>query len=727
MQVHRFFAAGAASAALAFAVQTRTWTQSDYSEFEKGNRIQLSLRADGLLTLAPQFTERFDSSTPYLWALAQDSKGNLYAGGGPGAKLFRISPKGDKKTVAELDGLQIHALVIDGKDRIYAATSPDGKVYRLEGDGKPQVFYDPKAKYIWALALDSTGNLFVATGDQGEIHRVTPDGKGAVFFKTDETHARSLAVDAKNNLIAGTEPGGLVMRISPKGEGFVLYQIGKKEVTSVAVARDGSIYAAGVGTKSTTMPLPSIAPSPTPAPIPTPPPTAQPAPTRAPLPPPPTLVPTTSAGISGGSEVWRIDPSGNPRKVWEEGQEIVYTIAFDAAGKPLLGTGNKGYIYRIDSDQLDTALLNAPPTQITAILSGRDGRIYAATGNVGKIYEIGPALEKQGTMESDVFDASYFSQWGRLTFEGEVQGGEIAIATRSGNLDRPYRNWSPWSPAITSPGGARITSPPARFIQWKATLAASPTGESPKLRRIEIAYLPKNIEPTVDLIEPTPPNYRFPSSLAQGAPPQTINLPPVGKKRPTAPALSAESGSSMNYAKGFAGARWSATDANGDALAFTIHIRGSGEREWKLLKDNVRERQVSWDSTAFSDGEYVLRVTASDLPANSPEIALKGEQVSDPFIIDNSPPQITGLTAARQNPGVTVRWKAADALNNLKRAEYSLDGGEWTLVLPATGLSDARELDYSVTLSGVSEGEHTIAVRVQDEHDNQSVQKTVIR
>jgi len=122
-------------------------------------------------------------------------------------------------------------------------------VYKVSQSGKSEVFYDPKTKYIWALAFDSKGNLFVATGDQGEIHRVTPDGKGSVFFRSEESHARSLAVDAHDNVIVGTEPNGLVIRVSPAGEGFVLYEMPKKEVTAVAVAKDGSIYAAGVGTK----------------------------------------------------------------------------------------------------------------------------------------------------------------------------------------------------------------------------------------------------------------------------------------------------------------------------------------------------------------------------------------------------------------------------------------------------------------------------------------------
>src|ERR1700678_531590 len=154
----------AASAAL-FASQTRTWSQGDYSDFEKGAIKNLSVRSDGLLSLAPHSRELMDTSAAYLWALARDSKGNLYAGGGPGAKLYRLSASGGKIILAELDGLQIAAIAIDAQDRVYVATAPDGKVFRVAPDGKHEVFYDPKAKYIWALAFNKAGDLLVATGD----------------------------------------------------------------------------------------------------------------------------------------------------------------------------------------------------------------------------------------------------------------------------------------------------------------------------------------------------------------------------------------------------------------------------------------------------------------------------------------------------------------------------------------------------------------------------------
>jgi hypothetical protein len=707
------------------ASQTRIWTQSDYSEFEKGNLKNLSLRSDGLVTLAPRFQEVYDTSSAYLWALARDSKRNLYAGGGPGAKLYRLSASGDKKTLAELDGLQIAAIAIDRQDRVYAATAPDGKIYRVAPDGKSEVFYDPKAKYIWALAFAKTGDLLVATGDPGAIHRVRPDGSGSVLYQTDETHVRSMAVDAAGNVILGTDPGGLVVRVSPAGEGFVLYQMSKSEVTAVAVAEDGSIYAAGVGTK------PGVSSTP-----PTSPPSlsASAAPSGAALqlhpaaPPPPSMAPSGSAVSVTGSDVYRIDPAGNPQKIWSHAQDIIYAIAFDAQGRALLGSGNKGCIYRVESDVRYTALLTAPSTQITAFLTGADDALYAATGNVGKIYRVGPDMAHEGSIESDVFDADFFSQWGRLSFKANLNDGRIAIAARSGNLDRPQKNWSAWSAPVTDPKGDRIAVPAARFIQWKATLTAA-GAQSPALESVDVAYLQRNVPPRIEAIESTPPNYKFPAPPIPLPVSQTLTLPPIGKpaSNPGSSMSLDLNTPSMQYAKGFTGARWAATDDNGDSLIFTVEIRGVHETNWKLLKDKLKEKYWSWDSTALPDGEYRLRVTASDLPGNPPAEALTAWTISDPFLIDNTPPRIARLAASASGGRLHATWSAADGLSDIKKAEYSLDGSDWALVAPVTALSDSHELAYDLTLDQIAPGEHTLAVRIEDDYDNQAVDKIVLR
>src|SRR5579863_7573256 len=305
----------ATGAILCFAGDTRFWIQDNYSDFQKGNLKNLSIRSDGRLSLAPRTTEIYDSSTAYLWALARDSRGNLYTAGGPGAKLFRIPPKSKGEKIAEFDALEIHAIAIDFRDRVYVATAPDGKIYRVSPNGKTEEFYDPKQKYIWSMLCDPAGNLYVATGEQGEVHKVTPEGKGEVFFKTDETHARSMALDHDGNLIVGTEPGGLVIRVSPKGEGFVLYQMSKREVTALAIGPRNEIYAAALGSK-TAAPVVS-------APVPPAPPPGAPRAAGQPAP----QLPLAPVTIPGGSDVYRLPVQQAPEKLWTGAQDLVYALA----------------------------------------------------------------------------------------------------------------------------------------------------------------------------------------------------------------------------------------------------------------------------------------------------------------------------------------------------------------------------------------------------------------
>ncbi len=729
---------GVALAALALnlsAVETKFWQQSDDGDFEKGSFENIALRSDGRMFLAPAVREVFDSSVPYLWAIAADSKGDLFtAGGGTGAgrsKLFEISRDGKTRTLAELDGLEIHAIAIDTHDAVYAATDPDGKIYKISRDGKSQLFYDPHAKYIWAMAFDASGNLFVATGDQGEVHRVTPNGQGSVFFKTEETHARSLAIDRSGNLIVGTEPGGLILRITPAGAGFVLYQSPKREITAVAIGPDGMIYASGVGLRQSS---PSISPPimlPTPEPSPSAAPgaiTVQPsARASATMTPPPSFTPTS---VAGGSDVYRIDPDGSPQKVWNNSTDIVYAIGFDGNGRPLFGSGNRGRVYRLDTDLLNTQLLNLAPTQVTSFARTPEGGIFAITGNIGKVYQIGPGLARSGKFESEALDAGSFAYWGRLALRGSESG--IAVGTRSGNVNRPVNNWSPWAPLpLQAAGGelsGRVASPSARFLQYEISLSASPK-DTTQVSSVEIAYLTKNVAPAMEEIEITPPNYRFPAPNSASGPSTSISLPVMGQQRVSSASLSLDSGGSlsMNYAKGFIGARWRARDENGDTLVYKIEIRGRGETDWKLLKDKLKEKEYAWDSVAFPDGEYELRITASDSPSNPPGEALSSSLISDPFLIDNTPPQITGLTATSNGKRIEVRWTAKDASSIIDHAEYSVNGGEWQVVEPVSHLSDSPEEEYHLVIDRTLTDEQTIAVRVSDYYDNQAVAKTILK
>jgi sugar lactone lactonase YvrE len=701
------------------AVETKYWEQGEEADFQKGTLSKLSLSSEGRLTTAPVLKEIYDASATFLWAVARDSKGNLYAGGGgvggSKSKLIAVDPSGKAKLLAELEGIAVQVLAIDRQDRLYAATSPDGKVYRVDSSGKAEVFYDPHTKYIWAMAFSSRGDLFVATGDQGEIHRITPAGAGSVFYRTEETHVRSLAIDAKDNLIAGTDPSGLILRISPAGEGFVLYEAPKREVTALAVAPDGTVYASAVGNKqAVTAPAQATAPASRTVQ------TSQGAVTApAPAAPPPTGgAPGGAPGIAGGSEIYRIQPDGYARRVWSHAQDVVYALVFDSQGRVIAGTGNQGNVYRLDSDHSYTRLLNVAPAQVTGISAGPNGRLYAVTGNIGEIFSIGPERELSGTYESEVLDAGAFSYWGRLTSLPEHQSG-VTFETRSGNVSRAQKDWSPWA----KPNAGRIASPPARFLQYRATVSGSA-----ELYDVSTAYEMKNVAPVIEVIEITPANYKFPAPSATPSAPASLSLPPLGRRPPAPSPLAADGGATpaLTFSKGQIGVRWLATDENRDTLLFKIEIRGENETAWKPLKEDIRERYFSWDSTAYPDGKYRVRVTATDLPSNPPEQALSSSRESDRFLIDNTPPEISGLTGVLSGAKIDVRFHAKDAWNVIEKAEYSINGGEWKVVEPTTRLTDSEEHDYRFQVDR-GQGETTITVRVTDAYANESVAKTVVK
>ena len=98
------------------------------------------------------------------------------------------------------------------------------------------------------------------------------------------------------------------------------------------------------------------------------------------------------------------------------------------------------------------------------------------------------------------------------------------------------------------------------------------------------------------------------------------------------------------------------------------------------------------------DGAYYLKIVASDAPSNPAGEGLSSERESDRFVVDNTPPSIAQLTAESVSAGVRVRFQASAPVSFIARAQYSLDAGDWTLVFPAGGLSDAPRENYDFQL-----------------------------
>jgi hypothetical protein len=737
-----------------FAEGTQTWEQSKFDDLTKGTANGVAIRSSGGLELAPAFKAVSTTASAYIWSIASDARGNLYAAAGSPARVYRITPQGQSSVIFEPQELQVQALVVGKEGAVYAATNPDGKVYKLEPassvrtkelKGKPEngkaasdsgwtssVYFDPDTKYIWDLALDSSGNLYVATGDHGEIFRVTADGQHSVFFTSDEPHIRVLALDPRGNVIAGSDGSGLVYRIAQDGKAFVLYSAPKKEITALAIDSAGNIYAAGVGEKRPSGPHGNapIAPTPTPAPIQT---TQHTGIVINAVPTTPIVIgnfPMPGAGVTGGSEIYRISPDGSPTSIWASREDLVYALAFDSHGRLLAGTGNRGHIFAVDGEDQFTDLLQASASQVTAFAQALGGGLYASTSNLGKVFLLGPAPEAQGNYESDVFDAHIFSRWGRAEFRG---AGNVDLFARSGNVDNPDRNWSSWEKIDLQKGG-EVTVPAARFIQWKAVLHSGTP--APRVDSVTLNYLPKNVAPDFDDVsvqvgvryQPLP-KVQGVSDVGKGAGQgQRFDQPPIATPD-----------------RGSIGVKWAVHDDNDDQMLYSVYYRGDGQTRWLLLKDNLTDKFYSFDSSLLPDGGYTIRVVASDAPSHSPGHALMAERESEHFDVDTTPPQIEGLSSTVEDGQIHVWFRAVDGFSPIKRAEFSVDASDWQYVAPVGQLSDAKTESYdfkvpvpeaSPTTAGNAEthdrqtkpasAEHIVVVRAYDRYDNMNSAKTVI-
>jgi hypothetical protein len=741
-----------ALSALAHAEGTRTWEQSKFEELVKGTANGIAFRSEGGLELAPAFKALATTPSTYIWSIASDGAGNLYAAAGSPARVYRITPDGKSTPIFEPQELQVQALVVARNGIVYAATAPDGKVYRLAstksaagseakqakaGAGEPSsnssrsdwsasVYFDPGAKYIWDLALDDAGNLYVATGDHGEIYKVSANGQHSLFFKSDEVHIRVLALDPKGNLIAGSDGSGLVYRIAPNGEAFVLYSAPKKEITALAIDSAGNIYAAGAGEKRPGAAAPAANVSITTS--------AQSAPAPAggisitPASGPATQTfPSPGLGATGGSEIYRIAPSGAPEHLWSSHDDLVYALGFDQRGRLLAGTGNRGHIFAINGVDDFTDLVKASASQITAFAAAPSGGLYVSSSNLGKIFVLGPGPESEGAYQSDVFDAHVFSRWGRSSMRS---GGNVELYARGGNVDNPDRNWSPWT-RVNLGGNSELKVPAARFVQWKSVLHAGTP--APRVDSVLLYYLPTNVAPEIDDVavqmgyryQPTVRGAGLEQSVSISGQPQFQSPPPAIRDREAI------------------GIRWSAHDDNDDQLVYSVYYRGDGEARWLLLKDSLMDRYYSFDSSLLPDGGYTAMVVASDAPSHSPGEALYAHKVSARFEVDNTSPVIENLSAVLDDKAaggkqIRVRFRASDSFSTIKRAEYSLDGGEWQFVEPGGQLSDSKTEDYDFCVAmpqpaapppmvEAISGDHVVAVRAYDRFDNLAIAKTMVR
>jgi len=655
--------------------------------------------------LRPLFPEGDATPPPVVWDAAIDDAGNLWVGTGHSGALYRIDAKGKATKEFETNRLGVGALAAAPDGGIFAATFPSGAVYQVEAGKDPVTWLELEDRYIWSLAT-AGGSVFAATGLRGILYRAREAGESSVLLDSDQTHVTALAVDRDGQIIAGTDPDGLVIQLTDTGTSRVLLDTDLREVAAIATSSDGTIHAASVSDEPIRPPartgeksdltievkegdegaiLEEIRAGTIRIDL-------------ADLLPPP-----ARDGEGTASRLYRIESGKAPRIVWKSDTERIGALADLGSGVLVLGTGGPegGAIRRLEPDGGTTLLQRLEEPQVTALRLHRDGRLYAGTANPGRVYVMDAEPGSTGEYVSRALDAGRAAAWGTLTWESETPAGtRVEVMTRSGNRASPDASWSEWTPTAPVERGSGILSPPARFLQWKATLSRLQTREVPAIRKVRVTMLPHNRPPEL-------------TALAVHRTGEAIE-----------PAKTGGTETKDDAGEPPAGMRWiawTASDPDADALLCSVQVRpAGGDGTFDDLARAVRESPWAFDDRGLAEGRYIVRVAADDSPANPASRAL-GASRETAFLVDRTPPEVTWKPRPREAQTASAEALATDALGRIDRAEYGIRSGEeeprWIPLPCGDGICDTSRESFLLPATTRRAGEKLL-LRVHDEAGN---------
>jgi hypothetical protein len=728
-----------ALAITAWAVTPQFWEDFTQEDLLKGSFNHVSLTPDGKLFLASAFDLVYDTGQAYIFSMVRDKAGNLYVGTGDEGKVFKIDPQGKGSLYFQSKELDVFALALDASGTLYVGTSPDGKVYKVNGPEQAAEFCNPENKYIWAMVFDDAGNLYIGTGPNGTIYKVDKGGKKTIYYTCSDNHVVCLARGSNNSILAGTSPQGLIVEIKSEGRGFTLMDTLLEEVHSIVFDRFGTIYAVassmkGLSGNSSSKQAVSSSSKPVIASATT------------------TITVEAVAGVTeksketktvtapgGGREsagaksaIYAITKDGSVETIYSSDQQMVFDAVVRDDGSLLVATGPKGRLLSIDAAKQVTVLTDSTEEDSTRLLTAGEN-IYVGSSNQGKVYRLRTQKAQTGTFESKTLDARIISSWGKISWRSTHSGNSnIEISTRSGNTEKADNSWSDWSAPYAAPGG-QVTSPRARYLQWRATFKGGTGASAELLNTVQIAYLQQNLRPQVTGIEVLPYGIELQkqpslamsgiSMVAQASTPdgRSLNSPRERFKdrQPMPPRQMLQPG-----AQSFA---WKAVDDNEDSLEYSLYFKGEGESDWKLLEKKLTDTFYTLNTASLPDGAYRLKVVASDAPSNPYDKYLIGELISNPFVIANASPQVEIMGSKINGRKVEAQFHAQVAIGRISTAEFSVDGGEWHLVFPADGIADSAQEEYRIITPELSSGEHLIGIRSSDGDGNTGTAKLIIK
>jgi sugar lactone lactonase YvrE len=333
--------------------RTKIWESASQEEFLQGTAAGVAIAPEGVM-MGPSLKEVVQLDDPYIWAMIQDDRGQLYLGTGDEGRLYQLKD-GSLSLSFDSPGSQLTAIAVDRSHNLYAGSAPDGAVYKITPKGKVKEFFSSKERYTWGLAVDDKDNIYCATGELGRLYKLSPDGSAELIFEAPALHILSLIW--ANGLYFGSQAGVVYRRTG--NDLRVLYEAVQTEIRALGLDDSSCLWFAAN--------------------------------------------PEYEGEEPARPWLYRISPDGITEPIWSPPDSFVFALS-PQANSVLVATGNKGRLYRVSGSREVVLLAQVEPAQITGIC-GKDP-VWLSTANPARVYRVEEQYARRGSLTSRPLDAA---------------------------------------------------------------------------------------------------------------------------------------------------------------------------------------------------------------------------------------------------------------------------------------------------------------------------------
>lgn len=184
-----------------------------------------------------------------------------------------------------------------------------------------------RTEVFWDAVRAADGKIHLGSGHSGKVFSLDRESSGSLHCLMDELQVQALALHPDGSLLAGGGPGGKVWKITRQDERSLFYDTGEQYVWAISVVPSGDIFIA--------------------------------------------------TGTNG--KIFRADAQGKGELYCTLPQaKNVLTLGFDAKGRLLAGTQEKGMLVRIEEKDKPFVVHEPGQDEVRRIVVAADGWIWMA-------------------------------------------------------------------------------------------------------------------------------------------------------------------------------------------------------------------------------------------------------------------------------------------------------------------------------------------------------------